>query len=64
MGIRVNSFTDQPYKFKKGLHIAEFSVMTPEQMKHVRPLGLSGIYLTTMGTPSIISEFSESEPKQ
>ena len=37
MGIRVNNFTDQPYKLKKGLHIANFSVMTPEQMKHVRP---------------------------
>ena len=38
MGIRVNSFTDQPYKLKKGLQIANFSVMTPEQMKHVRPI--------------------------
>ena len=34
----VNNFTDQPYKLKKGLHIANFSVMTPEQMKHVRPI--------------------------
>ena len=31
-------FTDQPYKLKKGLHIANFSVMTPEQMNHVRPV--------------------------
>ena len=38
MGIRVNNFTDQPYKLKKGLHIASFSVTTPEQMKHVRPI--------------------------
>ena len=38
MGIRVNNFTDQPYKLKKGLHIANFSVMTPEQMKHVRQI--------------------------
>ena len=30
MGIHVNNFTDQPYKLKKGLHIANFSVMTPE----------------------------------
>ena len=35
--IHVNNFTDQPYKFKNGLHISNFSVMTPEQMKHVRP---------------------------
>ena len=38
MRIHVNNFTDQPYKLKKGMHIANFSVMTPEQMKHVRPI--------------------------
>ena len=38
MRMHVNSFTDQPYKLKKGLHTANFSVMTPEQMKHVRPI--------------------------
>ena len=32
MKMHVNNFTDQPYKLKKGLHIA------PEQMKHVRPI--------------------------
>ena len=36
--IHVNNFTDQPYKLKKGMHIANFSVMTPELMKHVRPI--------------------------
>ena len=30
MRIHVNNFTDQPYKLKKGLLIAIFSVMTPE----------------------------------
>ena len=36
--IPVNNFTDHPYKLKKGLHIASFSVMTPEQMKYVKPV--------------------------
>ena len=36
--IPVNNFTDHPYKLKKGLHIANFSVMTPEQMKCVKPV--------------------------
>ena len=36
--IPVNNFTDHPYKPKKGLHIASFSVMTPEQMKYVKPV--------------------------
>ena len=38
MRIHVNNFTDQPCKLKKGMHIPNFSVMTPEQMKHVRPI--------------------------
>ena len=38
MRVHVNNFTDQPYKLKKGMHIANFSAMTPEQMKHVRPI--------------------------
>ena len=36
--IPVNNFTDHPYKLKKGLHTANFSVMTPEQMKYVKPV--------------------------
>ena len=38
ISIPVNNFTDQPYKLKKGLHIASFSVMTPEQIKYVKPV--------------------------
>ena len=36
--IPVKNFTDHPYKLKKGLHIANFSVVTPEQMKYVKPV--------------------------
>ena len=35
--IPVNSFQN-PYKLKKGLHFANFSFMTPEQMKYVKPV--------------------------
>ena len=38
ISIPVNNSTDHPYKLKKGLHIANFSVMTPEQMKYVKPI--------------------------
>ena len=38
ISIPVNNLTDHPYKLKKGLHIANFSVMTPEQMKYVKPV--------------------------
>ena len=36
--IPVNNFTDHPHKLKEGLHIASFSVMTPEQTKYVKPV--------------------------
>ena len=35
--IHVNNFTDQPYTLKRGSQIAKFSVLTPEQMKYVKP---------------------------
>ena len=38
ISIPVNNFTNHPYKLKKGLHIANFPVMTPEQMKYVKPV--------------------------
>ena len=36
MAIHVNNFTDHPFTLKKGTHVANFSVLTPEQMKYVR----------------------------
>ena len=38
MNINVMNFTDQPFCIKRGLHIANFSVLTPEQLKHVKPV--------------------------
>ena len=38
VSIHVNNLTDQPYTLKRGSHIANFSVLTPEQMKYVKPI--------------------------
>ena len=38
VAIHVNNFTDQPYTLKRGSHIANFSVLTPKQMKYVKPI--------------------------
>ena len=35
--IPLNNFTYHPYTLKRGSHIANFSVMTPGQMKYVKP---------------------------
>ena len=39
--IPVNNFTDRPYQLKKELNIANFSVMTPEQINYVKPVDLA-----------------------
>ena len=36
--VHLNNFTDSPYTLKRGLQIAPFSVLTPEQMKYVKPI--------------------------
>ena len=36
--IQNSNFLDHPYTLKKGTHMANFSILTPEQTKHIRPL--------------------------
>ena len=36
--IPLNNITDHPYTLKRGSHVANFSVMTPRQMKFVKPI--------------------------
>ena len=36
--VKVSNFLDHPYTLKKGRHIANFSILTPEQTKHSRPV--------------------------
>ena len=36
--VQINNFLDHPYTLKKGTPIANFSILTPEQTKHIRPV--------------------------
>ena len=36
--IHVNNFTDHPYTLRWGSQVANFSVLTPDQMKYVKPI--------------------------
>ena len=36
--VQISNFLDHPYTLKKGTHIANFSTLTPEQRKHIRPV--------------------------
>ena len=41
--IRTTNFLDHPYTLKKGTHIANFSILTLEQRKHIRPFNLTSV---------------------
>ena len=36
--VHLSNFTDSPYTLKRGTQVATFTVLTPEQMKYVKPI--------------------------
>ena len=36
--VHLNNFTDSPYTLKRGTQVANFTVLTPEQMEYVKPV--------------------------
>ena len=38
VSVHLNNFTDSPYTIKRDTQIANFTVLTPEQMKYVKPI--------------------------
>ena len=41
--VQISIFLDHPYTLKKGTHIANFSIFTPEQTKHIRPVNPTSV---------------------
>ena len=41
--VQISNFLDHPYTLKKGTHMAKFSILTPEQKKHIRPVNLTSV---------------------
>ena len=40
---QLSNFLDHPCTLKKGTHIANFSILTPEQTKHIRPVNPTSV---------------------
>ena len=36
--VHLNNFTDTPYTLKRGMQVANFTVLTPKQIKYVKPI--------------------------
>ena len=41
--VQISNFLDDPYTLKKGTHMANFSILTPEQTKHIRPVNPTSV---------------------
>ena len=41
--VQTSSFLDHPYTLKKGTHIANFTILTPEQTKYIRPVNPTSV---------------------
>ena len=41
--VQISNFLDHPYTLKKGTHMAKFSILTPEQTKHIRPVNPTSV---------------------
>ena len=42
--VQISIFLDRPYTLKKGMHKANFSILTPEQIKHIRQVNLTSVW--------------------
>ena len=59
MAARVTNTTESPYLNKKHTQIAEFSVVTPEQFKHIKPVDMAIFSLIPKGNPDLTAYLNE-----
>ena len=68
IAVRVTNTTESPYLVKKHTQIAEFSVVTPEQTKHNKPLDKAILGMFPQGDPDLTAYLNEllrtSKPEQ
>ena len=68
IAVRVINTTESPYLIKKHTQIAKFSVVSPEQSKHIKPKDLAIFSMIPQGDPDRTAYLNEllrtNEPKQ
>ena len=57
--VRVTNTTESPYFIKKHTETAEFSVVTPEQSKHVEPVDMAFLSMIPQGDPDLTAYLIE-----
>ena len=53
IAVRVTNTTESPYLIKKHTQIAEFSVVTPEQSKNIKPVDMAILSMIPQGDPEL-----------
>ena len=59
IAVRVTNTTESPYLIKKHTHIAEFSVVTPEQSKHIKPEDMAILSMIPQDDPDLNAYLNE-----
>ena len=59
IAVRVTNKTESPYLIKKHTQIAEFSVVTPEQSKHIKPVDMAILSMIPQDDPDLIAYLNE-----
>ena len=59
IAVRVTNTTESPYLIKKNTQIAEFSVVTPEQSKHNKPVDKPILSMIPQGDPDLTAYLNE-----
>ena len=59
IAVRVTMTTETPYLIKKHTQIAEFSVVTPEQSKHIKPVDMAILSMIPQDDPDLTAYLNE-----
>ena len=59
IAVRMTNTTESPYLIKKHTQIAEFSVVTPEQSKHIKPVDMAILSMIPQGDPDLTAYLNE-----
>ena len=59
IAVRVTNTTESPYTINKNTQIAEFSVVTPEESKFIKPVDMAILSMIPEGDPDLITYLTE-----
>ena len=59
IAVRVTNTTESPYLIKKRTQIAEFSVVTTERSKHIKPVDMAILSMISQGHPDLTAYLNE-----